>query len=144
NLDIADKAGSNPVLGPGATVVSGHANLESTSTDIEVVPGDVHVSEVRRGSVVVSPARLPVVAAVGMHAEMGPAIRVRRSSGFVSTQRTASVGVEPNGKTGLGRFVVQNDRVAKGIGEWALAAGVGDAGEGGAAVGGARYAREVV
>ena len=43
----------------------------------------------------------------------------------------------------LRRLVVQNDGVAKGIGEWALAAGVGDAGEGDAAVGGARYAREV-
>src|SRR4029077_5273323 len=40
-------------------------------------------------------------------------------------------------------FVVENYRVAKCKGEWAVAAGVGDAGEGGAAVRGARYAREV-
>src|SRR5439155_6335973 len=61
NLHVADEAASNPVLGPGVTVVSGDADLESTTADIEVVPGDVHVSEVRRGSVVVSPARFPVV-----------------------------------------------------------------------------------
>ena len=80
NLHVADEAGSNPVLGPGVTVVSGDADLESTSTDIEVVPGDVHVSEVRRGGVVVSPARFPVVATAGVNAEMGPASWILRSS----------------------------------------------------------------
>ena len=38
----------------------------------------------------------------------------------------------------------QNNGVAKGVGEWALTVGFGDAGEGGAAVGGARYTGEIV
>src|SRR5439155_24543624 len=119
-----------PVLGPGATVVSGHANLESTSTDIEVVPGDVHVSEVRRGGAVVSPAGLPVVETAGMHAEMGPAIWIRRIARLVPAQSATPVRIQPDSKPSLGRLVIQNNRVAKGIGEWALATGIGDAGEG--------------
>ena len=134
----------NPVLGPGVTVVSGHADLQSTSTNIEVIPGDVHVSEVRRGGVVVRPARFPVVAAVGVNAEMGPAIWVRRIGRLVPAHApTAAARVDPDGEPGAGWFVVEKNGVAKGIGEWALTARGGDASEGGAAVGGDRYAREV-
>ena len=79
-----------------------------------------------------------------MHAVMGPAIRVPRSSGFVSTQRTASIEVEPNGKPSARWFVVENDGVAKGICEWALTAAVSETGESGATIGGSRTAGEVV
>src|SRR5207248_8449832 len=116
NLHVADEAASNPVLSPGVTVVSGNTNLESASTDIEVVPGDVHVSEVRRRGVVVSPAGLSVVTTVGMHTEMGPASRDQRSAGFVSAQCTGSIGVDPNGKPSDRWLVVQNNVVAKAVG----------------------------
>ena len=92
--------------------------------------------KMRRGGVVVSPARLPVVAAAGVNAKMGPASRVQRIGGLVPAQGAAPVAVEPDGEPGAGWLVVQNNRVAKGIGKWALTAGGGDAGEGGAAVGG--------
>ena len=44
------------------------------------------------------------------------------------------LAVEPDREPGAGWFVVQNNGVSKGKGEWAVAAGVGDAGEGGPAV----------
>jgi len=75
---------------------------------------------------------------------MGPAGRVRGIGGLVTAHCTARVPVDPDGQPGAAWFVVQNNGVAKGIREWALAAGVGDSGESGTAVCGARYAREVV
>ena len=59
---------------------------QGAAADIEVVPGNVHVPEDGRAGVVVGPARLPVVAAVGVNAEMGPASRVRGSGGLVPAQ----------------------------------------------------------
>ena len=59
-------------------------------THIKVVPGNVHVSEVGRRGVVVGPARLPVVAAAGVNAKMGPASRVQRSGGLVAAQGAAA------------------------------------------------------
>ena len=94
------------------------------------------LSEVRRGGVVVRPARLAVVAAVGVNAEMGPAIRVRRSGGLVAAQSAASVSVDPNREPSARWFVVQNNGIAKGVGEWALTIRLGEPGESGAAVSG--------
>ena len=79
DLHVADEAGSDPCdwsvhVAPLSVETR---DLESASANIEVVPGNIHVSEKRRGRVVVRPARFPVVAAVGMNAEMGPAIWIR-------------------------------------------------------------------
>src|SRR4030095_1768915 len=79
-----------------------------------------------------------------MHAEMGPAIWILGSSGFISAQRTASVAVEPDCEPRLRRPVIQNNRVAKGVGERTLTTGGGDTGKGQAAVGRTRYTRELV
>ena len=117
---------------------------ESALRRREVVPGDVHPSAERRGWVVVGPARLSVVVAAGVNAEMGPASRVRGSGGLVSAEAlTAAAPVEPDSEPGGGWAVVQNNGVANGIGEGALTAGGGEAGEGGAAVGGDRCAGDV-
>src|SRR5204863_9962007 len=52
--------------------------------------------------------------------------------------------IQPDGKPRLGRLVIQNNRVAKSIGERALTAAIGYSSEGHTAVGGTRYARELV
>ena len=94
--------------------------------------------------VVVGPARLSVVVVVVVNAIMGPAIRVPRSSGLVTAEAlTAAASVQPDSEPGAGWAIVQNNRVAHGIGKRALAAGVGQAGEGVAAIGGNRCARDV-
>src|SRR3954469_17146354 len=79
-----------------------------------------------------------------MHAEMRPAIWIRRVGGFVSAQSAAPISIQPHRKPRLGRLVIQNNRVAKGIGKRTLAAAVGHASEGHASVSGARYSRELV
>ena len=97
-----------------------------------------------RGWVVVGPARLAVVLRAAVNAEMGPASRVRGSGGLVSTEALTAAGpIEPDGEPGGGGAIVQNNRVAHGIGEGALTAGGGDAGEGSAAVGGDRCAGDI-
>src|SRR5262249_25507851 len=113
------------------------------ASDAEIVPGNIHVAGVRRGRVVVSPARLSVVSAVLVNAEMSPAIRIRRISGLVPAQRAGEVPVQPDREPRPACAIVQNNWVAKGVGKRAVAAGVGDAGECVAAVSGTRYAREV-
>ena len=62
---------------PSDAVVSGAAYDQGACTYVKVVPGNVHVSEVRRGWVVVSPTGLPVVAAGGVNTKMSPAGRVQ-------------------------------------------------------------------
>src|SRR5207244_10362949 len=99
-------------------------------TYVKVVPGNVHVSEVRRGGVVVGPARLPVIAAAGVDAEMGPAGWILRSGRVVPAQRAAPVPIQPDCKPCLGRLVIQNNRVTKGIGKRTLTAAVGYSSEG--------------
>src|SRR5262249_18340635 len=90
------------------------------------------------------PARFPVVAAGGMNAKMSsPAGRVQRISGLEPAQGAAPIAVEPDREPCAGWFVVQSNRVAKGVVKGASTGGGGDPGEGGAAVRGARYAREV-
>src|SRR5262249_13128433 len=75
---------------------------------------------------------------------MGPAIWIRRIGRLVAAQRAAPVPIQPDRKPRLRRLVIQNNRVAKGVGKRTLTTGVGDTGEGQAAVGGTRYARELV
>src|SRR4029077_778002 len=55
----------------------------------------------------------------------------------------ATAQIEPNGVPSAGWFIVQNNGVAQGIVEGALTIGLGEAGEGGAAVGGDRCAGDV-
>ena len=121
---------------PSGTVISGAGNNDIRVAQIKVIPRNIHVSEVGRGGIVISPAGLPVVAAVVVNAKMSPTGRVQRIGGLVSAQCTAPVAVEPDGEPGAGWFVVQNNGVAKGVDKRALTAGVGDSGERGAAVGG--------
>ncbi len=66
-----------------------------------------------------------------MNAVMGPAIRVRRSGGLVPAKTpTAAARVNPGGIPSAGWLVVQNNGVAKSVGEGALTVGLGEAGEG--------------
>ena len=111
------------------------------AADIEIVPGNVHPVRKRRGWVVIRPARIPVVLGVVMNAEMGPASRVRGIGGLVAAEALTAAGrIEPDGEPGGVSAIVQKNRVALGTGKGALTAGVGDAGEGSAAVGGDRCA----
>ena len=75
---------------------------------------------------------------------MGPAIRVRGIGGLVSADalRTAA-RVKIDSKPSLAWLVEQNNGVALGAGEGALAVGAGEAGEGGAAVSGDRRAGDI-
>ena len=72
-----------------------------------------------------------------------PASRVQRISGLEPAQGAAPVAVKPDGEPCAGWFVVQNNGVAKGVVKGASTGGGRDAGEGGPAVRGARYAGEV-
>src|SRR4029077_1785965 len=110
----------------------------------KVVPGNIHPPEERRTGVIVSPARLAVVAAVVVNAEMGPAIWVPGIGGLVPAQGATPIPVDPDCEPSLGWLVVQNNRVAKGIGERTLAARGCNGGEGQSAVGRNRCAGELV
>src|SRR5439155_23689226 len=75
---------------------------------------------------------------------MGPAIRVRGSGGLVTAEALgAAARVEPDGEPGAGRAVVENNGVPLSTGEGTLAAGVGQASEGRAPIGGHRCAGDV-
>src|SRR5262249_8525587 len=97
DLDVTDEGIVNvDRSGPSGAAIGGEggANLLALA---EVVPRYVHPAKERRGWVVVSIAGLPVVTDARVNAEMGPTIRVRGSSGLVSTQRAARVRVDPDG-----------------------------------------------
>ena len=79
-----------------------------------------------------------------MNAEMGPAIRILRSGRLVPAQRAARVPIQPYREPSLGRLVVQNNRITKGIGEGAATTTVEDSVESQSAVGGGRYRGEIV
>ena len=75
-----------------------------------------------------------------MNAEMGPASRVRGIGGLVAAQALTAAGrIEPDGEPGGVSAIVQSNRVALGTSKGALTAGIGNAGEGSAAVGGDRH-----
>jgi hypothetical protein len=140
DLDVADEGrGDAYRTVPRGAVVARVGGKKSASADIEVVPGNVHPVGEGRGWVVVRPARIPVVLGVVMNAEMGPASRVRGIGGLVAAQALTAAGrIEPDGEPGGVSAIVQKNRVALGTSKGALTAGVGDAGEGSAAVGGYR------
>ena len=133
NLDIADKrrtAGDLPRVGPSKTIVSGIANEERTTAHIEVVPRNVHSPIEWRGRIVVSPARFAVVLVVIVNAKMSPAIRAPRRGGLVSAETlTSAAPVQPDSEPGARWSIVQNNRIAKGVRERALATGVGETGK---------------
>src|SRR4029453_6304985 len=156
DLDVSDEdgpSGNREVhrRTPSDTVIGRAHNRDGGPSKIEVVEGNIHSPEERRGWVVVSITRFPVVKGVAVSAKMSPASRVRGIGGLVSADaltaaRHVKIGSEPS----AGWSVVQSNGVAQGIGEGALAGltgwsvvGTGDAGEGGAAVGGDRWAGDV-
>src|SRR5207245_2453899 len=132
--------------GPSETVVGGDADEEGAAPDSEVVPGNVHMPIEWAGRVVVGPTRLSVSRALVVNAKVGPASRggVPGSGGLEPAEALTAAGtVEPDGEPGGGWAVVQSNGVANGIGERALTAGGGEAGEGVAAIGGVRCAGDV-
>src|SRR5438067_2512626 len=141
DLHVADEGSASSdlsLVGPGRSVVGGVADEEALAS-IKVVPGNVHPPKEGAARVVVGPARLAVVVAAAVNAVMDPASRVRGIGGLVPAEAlTAAALVEPDCEPGTGWFVVQNNGVAHGTAERALAAGGGDAGEGGSAVVGDR------
>lgn len=147
NLDIADKrraAGDLPRVGPSKTIVGGIANEERTTAHMEVVPGNVHSPIKWRGGIAIGPARFAVVLVVIVNAKMSPAIRAPRRGGLVSAETlTSAAPVQPDSEPGARWSIVQNNRIAKGVGERALAPGVGETGKSVAAIGGNRCSRDV-
>src|SRR6476620_4003851 len=75
---------------------------------------------------------------------MGPAIWILRSGRLVPAQRAARIPIQPYREPSLGRLVVQNNRITKGIGEGAATTAVEDSVESQSAVGGGRYRGEIV
>src|SRR4029453_10608880 len=127
---------------PSDTVISRAHDRDGRPSTIEVVEGDVHSSEERRGWVVIRITGVAVVRAVVVNCEMGPAIRIPWRGGLVPAEAlTAAARVEPDREPSPAWPVVQNDRVAQRTGEWALAAGGGQSRGGWAAVGGNRWGR---
>jgi hypothetical protein len=75
---------------------------------------------------------------------MAPAIWIGGGGGLVSADALTAAGrVKKDSEPNAGWTVVQNNGVAKGILERTLAVGGGEAGEGGAAIGGDRCAGDV-
>src|SRR5215208_5645 len=145
DLDVADEVGGDRYRSmPGTSVITGIGDAQSSASDIKIVPGNVHPVGKRRGWVVIGPARIAVVRRVVMNAEMGPASGVRGIGGLVATEAlTAASPVQPHGKPGGDSPIVQNNRVAKSIGEGTLTAGGGEAVKSGATVSGNRTAGDV-
>src|SRR5207244_11731490 len=108
------------------------------------VPGHVHSPEKRGRWVVIREAGLSVVATAAVNAVMGPAKRIRGIGGLITAHAaTAAAGVDPDGEPSLGWLVVQKNGVTLRTSKGALTARVGDPGKRRAAVGRARYARDV-
>jgi hypothetical protein len=79
-----------------------------------------------------------------VNAVMRPAIRAPRSDGLVSAETlTSAAPVQPDSEPGARWPIVQNNRIADGVGERALATGVGKTGKSVAAIGGNRCSRDV-
>src|SRR5207244_7861824 len=105
------------------------------SSNSESGQRDVLVPEVGRGFVVAGPASFSVVTGAVGNAKMRPPIRIRGMGGLVPADaKTAAARVDKDSKPSAGWLVVQSNGVAKRIGEWALTVGLGETGEGGAAV----------
>ena len=94
---------------------------------------------VRRGGVVIGDARLSVVVAAVVNASTNRPGDAAVSGLPGAKAKTAAARSDINCKESAGRFVVENNRVAK-VTPVATAQGTGeDAGESGAAVTGVRY-----
>ena len=75
---------------------------------------------------------------------MSPAIRAPRRGGLVPAETlTSAAPVQPDSEPGARWSIVQNNRIAKGVGERALATGVGETDKSVAAIGGNRCSRDV-
>src|SRR5262249_52145559 len=128
-LHVADEratpsARERACLGPSNAVVG--ITDKDRLVASEVVPGNIHSSIVGRRCVVIHPARSPVTMGAGVNTEMGPAIRVRGSGRLIPAETlTAAAPVQPDGVPGAVVALIQNDRVADGIGERALTAASG-------------------
>ena len=92
DLHVADEVSASGNLyrtGPRHAAIRG-ANDEDAAAgaacDIKVVPGNIHSPEEGRGWVVIRKARLPVGRGLAENTEVGPAIRVRGSGGFVAAE----------------------------------------------------------
>jgi hypothetical protein len=147
DLDVAKEVAGAHLdwAAPSETVVSRTDGEDVRVASIKVVPGNVHASKEWAARVVVRPARLPVVAAAVVNAEMGPAIRIPWSCGLEPAETlTAARLVEPNGEPScrLGGCTEQRGH-QRGTGEGALTAGGGEPDEGVATIGGDRSAGDV-
>src|SRR5262249_53905186 len=69
---------------PCVAIVGKKASNQGPRTHVKVVQGNVHSSKERRGWVVVSPARLTIVTAAIMNAEVRPAVWILRIGRLVS------------------------------------------------------------
>src|SRR5262249_10461413 len=97
-----------------------------------------------RGGIAIGPAGFAIVLVVIVNAKMSPAVRAPRRGGLVSAETlTSAAPVQPDSEPSARWAIVENDRVAKGVGERALATGVGETGKGVAAIGGNRCSRNV-
>src|SRR6266446_2264773 len=84
DLHVTDEATRDLMRGPTVPIISGDRDGEGASANTEIVPGNVDVSVMGRGRVVVHSARLSVVLGARVNAVMGPAIRVPRCAGFIA------------------------------------------------------------
>src|SRR4029077_13167505 len=73
---------------PSDTVISRMRDRDGGPSGSEVVPGNVQSPVEGRGSVGIGPARLSIVTAAAVNAEMGPASRrrIKRSRGLVPAE----------------------------------------------------------
>src|SRR2546429_4063309 len=119
DLHVADKAGGHlSPVGPSQTVVSTVTDEDGASPNGEVVFGHVHPPKERGRWVVISPAGLSVVTASAVNAVMGPTKGIPGSVGLITAHAATAAGnVDPDGEPSTGWLVVQNNRVALGIGE---------------------------
>ena len=73
-----------------------------------------------------------------------PAIRIRGIGGLIPADALTAAGrVKSISEPSAGWLIEQHNGVAKGVGEWALTVGLGEAGEGGTAIGGDRCTGDV-
>src|SRR6266436_1792550 len=78
DLDVPDEAAVQLTkIGPSQAVIGGIADTQGTTTNSEVVPGNVHPPVERRGWIIVGPTRFTVGRGLVINAEMGPTGRRR-------------------------------------------------------------------
>src|SRR4029453_768403 len=138
NLHVANETGVDYAYRrvPAGAAISGIGDKESATADIEIVPGNIKPPKKWRSRIVISPAGLTVIATIVMSTKMRPAIRARWRGRLVSPQPLTPQGaVEPHRNPGAGRLVIQSNRITESVFKRTLAAGLGEPGKGGAAIG---------